>query len=241
MHQPDALPMDTVPWQELGALLATSRRGNTARHSVEIGIRLLALKKAVPHGEFISRVNAMGGTRTLAWRHMALARRFRGAPDALFEAVGSAAKLLVLLQMEDEECAALVRGEAVAGLTLEQVAQMTAKELLCAVRCTLVQEAPVLQLDMRAVSAKMEAAVAPAGGSTAHQSDWLQISPDQWQLLTAHWTTAAAAPELAQAAGVGLAEAEAEACMLHCYRQCTQDARLALLQVARVLCKQTAP
>ena len=240
MHPPDALPVDAVPFQELGAFLAASRHGNTARRSVEIGIGLLVLKKSVSHGEFQNRVDILGGRGRTAARYMALARRFRGAPDALFEAVGNTAKLLVLLRLDGEECAALARGEAVAGLTLERVAQMTAKELRGAVRSALLQVPPLLtEVATVATPAQTLAAVTPTGGSAMHKSNGLQMGPAQWQALTAHWVTTVAAPEPAQTAGVDLTEVEAR--MLRYYRQCTLDARLALLQVARVLCQHAAP
>lgn len=110
---------------------------NKARHCVNVGIKLLALKNALPNGEFCVRYEALGFSRTSAFRFMAIANLFHNAPDAFFEAVGIPSKLFELKRLGDEECDALVRGETVHGLTLEQVAQMTGKELRGAVDAAL--------------------------------------------------------------------------------------------------------
>ncbi len=68
-----------------------------------------------------------------------------------------------------------------------------------------------------------------------HKPDGLQMCPEQWQALTAHWVTTVAAPEPAQTPAV-VSLTVAEARILCCYRQCSPDAREALLQVARVMC-----
>lgn len=142
MQQPVRPKMTADQWEALASSWARHGmpmgRVKTARRCVEAGIRLLMLKEITPHGEFRDRVNALGVEASVAQRYMVVARRFRGAPDAFFEAIGSATKLVELLPLDDAD--ALAQGKPVHGLTLDLVAQMTVKELREAVRAVVEEE-----------------------------------------------------------------------------------------------------
>ena len=131
-------------WEALAARWA--RHGklvpkNSARDAVALGVQLLMLKDAAAHGTWRNSVNAMGLKAGQACRFMALARRFADAPDAFFDAVGSATKMVELMPLliADE----LARGEAAHGLTLERIKPMTVLELRKAVRTACARAAGV--------------------------------------------------------------------------------------------------
>ena len=107
-------------------------RVRSAKAAVAIGIQLCVIKSALPHGEFNDRVNALGIEASTARRYMAMAKRFHAAPDAFFDAIGSASKLFEMLPLEDAQ--ALAQGKPVGVLTLEAISGMTAKELRRAIQ-----------------------------------------------------------------------------------------------------------
>lgn len=107
-------------------------RTRTARGCIKVGIQLLLLKQATPHGSFLSRINELGISARRAGLCMAAARRFRDAPDAFFDAVGTASKLEELLPWDGAD--ALADGKNVGRLTLGLVAQMTRNELRAEIR-----------------------------------------------------------------------------------------------------------
>lgn len=140
---------DPMRWESLFDQLArhgTAVPRRSARDAVAIGMDLLTLKAALPHGAFLNKVNALGIPASLAQRHMGSARRFAQAPDAFFDAVGSATKLFELLPLADYQ--ELMHGEAVHGLTLERIKPMTVLVLRKAVRtaCTRAAGVEVLLL-----------------------------------------------------------------------------------------------
>lgn len=136
MQQPARPKMSADQWEALASSWARHGmpvgRVKTARRCVEAGIQLLMLKEVTPHGQFLDRVNALGFGANVAAKYMAVARRFRGAPVAFFDAIGSASRLVELLALDSAD--ALAQGKAGQGLTLDRVAQMTVKELRAAVR-----------------------------------------------------------------------------------------------------------
>lgn len=162
MKQPqERAKLSAEQWESLAADMvrhgAPMARIKTARRCVEAGIRLLILKEITPHGEFKDRVNGLGLGERSARNCMASARRFMDAPDAFFDAIGSAGKLLELLPLDDAD--ALAQGHAVHGLTLDLVAQMTVKELRVAVRAAVAAAyKPVLQ-DVHEAARKLERAL----------------------------------------------------------------------------------
>ncbi len=126
MQQPARPKMTADQWEALASHWARHGapmgRVKTARRCVEVGIQLLMLKGVTPHGQFLDRVNALGLEVGVAGKCMAVVRRFRGAPDAFFDAIGSASKLVELLALDSAD--ALAQGKDVQGLTLDRVAQM---------------------------------------------------------------------------------------------------------------------
>lgn len=136
------------------------KTARTARDAIEQGNHLLLLKEASPHGTWRDEMNKRALDARTASRLMRIARQFRDAPDAFFEAVGSVSKLFELVPLGDDACE-LAEGKEVCGLTLERVAQMTVKELRAAV-CTALASAdePVLY-DRHETSRKLVRATAP--------------------------------------------------------------------------------
>lgn len=107
-------------------------RVRSAKEAVAVGIQLHTLKAALPHGKFNDRINALGVEASTAQRYMAAAKRFHGAADTFFDAIGSASKLFELFPLEDAQ--ALAQGKSVGTLTLEAISDMTVKELRQAIR-----------------------------------------------------------------------------------------------------------
>lgn len=214
MQQPERPKLTADQWEALASGWARHGmpmgRVNTARRCVEAGIRLLMLKEVTPHGEFQDRVNMLGVEASVAQRYMGVARRFRGAPDAFFEAVGSAAKLIALLPLDEAE--ALAQGKPAHGLTLEGVAQMTVRELRAAVRA-------VVEKASEARRAK-ELSAAPALRAAVESFVAARLGPAQ--------------PVPARTARKVHLNVEEER-MLRRYRKCNAEGRAALLQVAGLL------
>lgn len=116
----------SLGWLDKGLMVPRVR---TAKESVAVGIQLNLLKASLPHGEFSDRVNAMGISRSTAARYMASARRFHGASEEFFQAVGGAAKLAALLPLASAE--SLAKGMPAGTLTLQTIAAMS-RDDLCA-------------------------------------------------------------------------------------------------------------
>lgn len=114
--------------------LGQFQTARTARAAVSQGKQLLLLKEASPHGTWRDRVNRLGLSERVASSLMAAARRFASAPDEFFTAVGSATKLMELLQWDGAE--ALARHGESHGITLSQIASMSVAELRAEVRAT---------------------------------------------------------------------------------------------------------
>lgn len=119
----------SLGWLDKGVLVPRVR---TAKESVAVGIQLNLLKASLPHGQFSDRVNAMGISHRTAARYMASARRFHGASEDFFQAVGSASKLFALLPLSTTD--SLAKGESVGALTLDGIAQMTCLEIQAAIK-----------------------------------------------------------------------------------------------------------
>lgn len=214
MQQPEHPKLTADQWEALASSWARHGmpmgRVNTARRCVEAGIRLLMLKEITPHGEFRDRVNMLGVEASAAPRYMAVARRFRGAPDAFFEAVGSAAKLIELLPLDEAE--ALAQGKPAHGLTLEGGVQMTVRELRAAVRAVVAKE----REEHRALN--------DVGAATANAA--------MRKPIASRVVTALPSPKRSDR-GVHLKVEEER--MLRRYRKCNAEGRAALLQVAGLL------
>ena len=96
-------------------------RPRNALEFLSIGKLLIQIKAAVPHGKFMSRVEALGLTTTAGKRYMKCARLFDLERDALL-LTNAPTKLYQLLSLEREEIETLRSGGWVRGFTLESLA-----------------------------------------------------------------------------------------------------------------------
>lgn len=216
MRHPKRPKLTAEEWEALASSWARHGmpmgRAKTARHCLEVGIRLQVLKEVTPHGEFLDRVNRLGLDSRTARRYMAVARRFCVASDAFFEAIGTASKLVELLPLDEAE--ALARGKPVHDLTLDRVAQMTVKELRAAVRAVMASERSALAADWESAIARIASTQPTASNASAR----LPERPTPKVRLTVE-----------------------EERMLRRYRKCNAEGRAALLQVAGLLEHKPAP
>jgi hypothetical protein len=110
----------------------------SAEAMLEAGRRLVVLKENEPHGEFITIVEGqLGLALRTAQLIMKAAVKFLSpqlqANAQTFAHLGKA-KLFELIAEDDEELLALSNGGTVAGLTLDEVDQMSCRELRAALR-----------------------------------------------------------------------------------------------------------
>lgn len=101
----------------------------TATECITVGLHLEMVKAASEPGTFWDRVNALGLNKSEAASYMACARRFGMQEVPLIFAAGSANKLVMLLELNAEEVAGLIRGGQVRGLSMDTLATMTARQL----------------------------------------------------------------------------------------------------------------
>ena len=102
----------------------------TAEACLELGKRLVLLKEATAHGDFMPRLEALGIEHTAAKRFMAVATKFsNSAPVHLLRAANNQRKLVEMLVLEDAEISELEDGGTVRGLTLDDIDRMSAREL----------------------------------------------------------------------------------------------------------------
>lgn len=103
---------------------------------LEVGRGLCVLKAACAHGEFMARLEQLGVEPRLAQRFMQSAVKFSNAsaPTHLLKAAGTQSKLFELLVLDDEEVEAFELHGELAGVTLDDVARMSQKELRAALR-----------------------------------------------------------------------------------------------------------
>ncbi|HGO6165950.1 TPA: DUF3102 domain-containing protein [Burkholderia cepacia] len=113
--------------------------GQAAEAMLEAGRRLLVIKENEPHGEFIDVVQErLGIPERTARRMMQSAVKYLLNPTLTDKAPRLAqlgkAKLFELMTEEDEDLAALTEGGTLAGHTLDDIDQMTLRELQAALR-----------------------------------------------------------------------------------------------------------
>jgi len=108
----------------------------TAESMLALGTRLIILKELTPHGEFAQRVDLLGIAPRAAQKFMQAAFKFSKSANLahLAEKINSQSKLLELVMMDDDDLDLLAKGETVAGLQLDDIETMTAKELKAALR-----------------------------------------------------------------------------------------------------------
>jgi len=111
----------------------------SAEAMLEAGRRLLVLKECEPHGEFIQIVEErLGIPSRTAQRMMAASVKYLLNPTLKANAPALAhlgkTKLFELMTEDDDELAALAEGGTLAGHTLDDIDQMTSRELKEALR-----------------------------------------------------------------------------------------------------------
>ncbi|WP_186270311.1 DUF3102 domain-containing protein [Burkholderia gladioli] len=113
--------------------------GQAAEAMLEAGRRLLVIKENEPHGDFISIAEErLGIPERTAQRMMQSALKYLLNPALTDKAPRLAqlgkAKLFELMTEDDEDLAALTEGGTLAGHTLDDIEQMTHRELQAALR-----------------------------------------------------------------------------------------------------------
>lgn len=108
----------------------------TVDDCLALGSRLLLLRELTPRGEFDEALGRLGFARRTAYRFMDAAGKVaKSANLALISrSAGTASKMLELLTLDDDEAGALLSGETVAGLKLDDVDTMSHSELRAALR-----------------------------------------------------------------------------------------------------------
>lgn len=117
----------------------------TASALLALGLRLIFLREVVDHGEWLPLLERIGINRAVAARTMRAAIRFHGLPhqERLLQAAKSKTKLLELMTLDDDELARLSQGEAVRGVSLTTLPQITVSTL----RSTLKDNGPKSRVD----------------------------------------------------------------------------------------------
>lgn len=122
-----------LPYDRLRVLDETRfYMGQSAEAMLEAGKRLIQMKEAEPHGEFLDCLGALGVAPRTAQSMMRAALKF--APNAPTFAHLGRAKLLELAFLDDGDVAELAEGGTVAGLELDDVERMSVRELRAALR-----------------------------------------------------------------------------------------------------------
>ena len=112
----------------------------SARDALKDGDKLIELKSVTPDGELKQKITALGLSPNTAARYMDAAYRFKQAPDAFLNAVGSASKLFELLPVAEQLAftekvmtAVNSNGQSTE-LPFEKLAHMTTKDVRKLVR-----------------------------------------------------------------------------------------------------------
>jgi hypothetical protein len=108
----------------------------TVEACLETGKMLLLLKERVSHGDFQQRLERLGVGSRAAQRLMQSCLKFSNAsaPTHLLKAIGNQAKLIELLILDDDEVQELAEEGSTLGITLDDLASMSQKELRSALR-----------------------------------------------------------------------------------------------------------
>lgn len=109
----------------------TMQMRRTVEACLETGRMLLLLKERVGHGGFIQRLDRLGVDPRAGQRFMQAALRLSNAVSTphLTKAVNSSTKLLELLVLDDEQIEELSTDGSVLGISTDEIAAMSVKEL----------------------------------------------------------------------------------------------------------------
>lgn len=143
---------------------------------LEVGRGLQVLKLACAHGEFGSRLEALGLDRTVAARFMASAAKFAsiGSNSAVAKAIGSQTKLFEMLVLDDGELQELELTGQTGELSLDDVATMSVKELRQALRAAREDKNALAQ-----VAASKNAKIDELATQLAKQPRVQTVAPDE--------------------------------------------------------------
>lgn len=102
---------------------------------LEVGRGLAVLRQACEHGQFMSRIDALGIDDRVARRFMQSAVKFSNrASTPVLEAIGNQTKLFELLVLDDDQVEELTLTGQTGELSLDDIASMSVKELRNALR-----------------------------------------------------------------------------------------------------------
>jgi Protein of unknown function (DUF3102) len=122
-----------MPYERL-RVVAEARffMSQSAEAMLELGKRLIQMKEAEPHGDWLDCLRQIGIEERIARRVMRSALKF-GAQAEKFAGLGRA-KLYELAFLDEDNIKELAEGGTVAGLELDEVERMSARELRSALR-----------------------------------------------------------------------------------------------------------
>jgi len=104
---------------------------------LEVGRGLRVLKEACAHGQFVSRIDALGIEVRVAQKFMATAAKFSNTTSTpLLKAAGNQTKLFEMLVLDDEQIEELELTGQTGELKLDDIATMSVKELRATLRET---------------------------------------------------------------------------------------------------------
>ncbi len=123
----DGLPFDLPRYEHV----IRTHLARSADEMLAAGRALIVVREHVPHGEWREFLGRLNIDHTLAKRMQQAALKFsNGATsDHLIEAAGNKSKLIELLVLDDDQVAELNDGGTVAGISLDDVANMSVSEL----------------------------------------------------------------------------------------------------------------
>lgn len=127
----DGLPFDPIRYE----YIIRDHLSRSAEAMLSAGRALIVARESMAHGDWIPFVERVGIDDRLARRMMQAAFKFSDDKTVkLIEAAGNKTKLFELLVLDDEEIAELANGGTVAGLELDDIAEMPASALRHALR-----------------------------------------------------------------------------------------------------------
>ena len=129
------LPADATDPDLIQRDIAANMR-RSVEACLEVGKGLAVLKAACPHGNFLARLEVLGVDRKVAAKFMQSAAKFANVSSTrhLTEAIGNQTKLFEMLVLDDEQIEELEQDGHTGGLSIDDVATMSVKELRAAVR-----------------------------------------------------------------------------------------------------------
>ncbi|OQS38610.1 hypothetical protein [Chromobacterium haemolyticum] len=102
---------------------------------LEVGRGLRVLKEACEHGQFATRLDALGIDKYVASRFIQSAAKFSKLPsNATLKAIGNQTKLFEMLVLDDEQIEELELTGQTGDLSLDDIATMSVKELRAKLR-----------------------------------------------------------------------------------------------------------